>query len=147
MAILKQRGDYHDLVAYQKAECVYDVTYYFVEHFLKHDIRTHSQMLQAARSAKQNLIEGMRDATASSKLEINLLNTALGSLSELRADYEDYLRVRGLELKPLDSEWSQAMRKACPSTTTRPITAVRLRGKATRTLPTWPSRSSTRLTI
>ena len=94
----KEPGSYKSLKAYQKSECVYDITYYFVEHFLDriHD-RTVDQMQQAARSGKQNIVEGYSDAEGSSDSYHKLSVIAKGSLEELVEDYEDYLRVHGLE--------------------------------------------------
>ena len=93
----KKPGSYKSLKAYQKSECVYDITYYFVEHFLDrgHD-RTVDQMQQAARSGKQNIIEGLADGITSTEMQLKLLNIARSSLKELRADYEDYLQTRHL---------------------------------------------------
>jgi four helix bundle suffix protein len=95
----KKIGSYKTLLAYQKAECVFDITCYFVNHFLDraHD-RTVDQMQQAARSGKQNIVEGYSDAEGSSQIEHNLTTIAKGSLEELKEDYQDYLRVRGLEI-------------------------------------------------
>ena len=94
----KRPGSYKSLKAYQKSECVYDITYYFVEHFLDrgHD-RTADQMQQAARSGKQNIVEGYSDAEGSSASHHKLTVIAKGSLEELLEDYEDYLRVHHLE--------------------------------------------------
>ena len=98
----KRPGSYKSLKAYQKSECVYDITFYFVEHFLDrgHD-RTVDQMQQAARSGKQNIVEGYSDAEGSSDSFHKLSVIAKGSLEELVEDYEDYLRVHSLE------RWSQ----------------------------------------
>ena len=94
----KKPGSYKTLKAYQKSECVFDITYYFVEHFLDrgHD-RTVDQMQQAARSGKQNIVEGYSDAEGSSASHHKLTVIAKGSLEELLEDYEDYLRVHHLE--------------------------------------------------
>ena len=94
----KKPGSYKSLKAYQKSECVFDITYYFVEHFLDrgHD-RTVDQMQQAARSGKQNIVEGYSDAEGSSASHHKLTVIAKGSLEELLEDYEDYLRVHQLE--------------------------------------------------
>ena len=93
----KRPGSYKTLFVYQKSECVYDITYYFVNHFLDrtHD-RTADQMQQAARSCKQNIVEGYSDAEGSSASEHKLTTIAKGSLEELAEDYQDYLRVNGL---------------------------------------------------
>ena len=95
----KKIDSYRTLLAFQKAECVYDITFYFVSHFLdrSHD-RTADQMLQAARSGKQNIVEGYSDAEGSTDTEHKLTTVAKGSLEELKEDYRDYLRVRQLEL-------------------------------------------------
>ena len=94
---LRQDSDYRSLKAFQKAECIYDVTYYFAHRFLKANDRTIDQMVQAARSGKQNLAEGNIDGITSKEMELKLTNVNRASLHELLLDYEDYLRVRGLE--------------------------------------------------
>lgn len=94
----KQPGSYKTLKAYQKAVCIYDITFYFVQMFLdKVRDRTADQMLQAARSGKQNVVEGYSDAEGSSEVHHKLTVVAKGSLEELLEDYEDYLRARQLE--------------------------------------------------
>ena len=93
---LDQRGDYHSLIAFKKAECIYDITYHFAHRFLKIGDRTIDQMVQAARSGKQNLAEGYIDGVTSMEMMIKLINVNRGSLHELCLDYEDYLRVRNL---------------------------------------------------
>ena len=103
-SFLPQKGRYRDLVAFQKAECIYDITFYFAHHFLERGDRTIDQMIQAARSGKQNIAEGTAAATTSRETEIKLLNVARASLQELLIDYEDYLRVRDLEQWSLGSE-------------------------------------------
>ncbi len=94
---IRQDNNYSTLKAFQKAECVYDVTYYFANKFLQKGDRTIDQMVQAARSGKQNLAEGNIDGVTSKEMEIKLTNVNRASLHELLLDYEDYLRVRGLE--------------------------------------------------
>ena len=94
---IRQDNNYKTLKAFQKAECVYDVTYYFANKFLTKGDRTIDQMVQAARSGKQNLAEGNIDGVTSKEMEIKLTNVNRASLHELLLDYEDYLRVRGLE--------------------------------------------------
>ena len=94
---LRQDNNYRTLKAFQKAECIYDVTYYFVNKYLKVGDRTVDQMVQAARSGKQNLAEGNIDGITSREMELKLTNVNRASLHELLLDYEDYLRVRGLE--------------------------------------------------
>ena len=96
-SFLPQRGNYRQLIVYQKTECIYDVTYYFAHRFLEKGDRTIDQMVQAARSGKQNIAEGCAASTTSRETELKLVNVAKASLQELLVDYEDYLRVRGLE--------------------------------------------------
>ena len=98
---LRQDNNYRTLKAFQKAECIYDVTFYFAHQFLKPGDRTIDQMIQAARSGKQNLAEGNIDGITSREMELKLTNVNRASLHELLLDYEDYLRVRGLE------QWKQ----------------------------------------
>lgn len=93
---LDQRGDYRSLKAFKKAECIYDITFYFANTFLQRGDRTIDQMVQAARSGKQNLAEGYIDGVTSKEMAIKLTNVNRASLHELLLDYEDYLRVRGL---------------------------------------------------
>ena len=95
--IIKRKGNYRDLLCYCKAETVYDITYLFANRFLKTSDRTIDQMIQAARSGKQNIIEGYAASATSIETELRLLNVAKSSLQELLADYEDYLRTRDLK--------------------------------------------------
>lgn len=94
---LPQRGNYRNLLAFQKAECIYDITYYFAHKYLQKGDRTIDQMIQAARSGKQNIAEGSAASSTSKETEIKLTNVAKASFHELLVDYEDYLRVRGLK--------------------------------------------------
>ena len=107
---LRQDNDYRTMKAFRKAECIYDVTYYFAHTFLKPGDRTIDQMVQAARSGKQNLAEGTIDGVTSREMEIKLANVNRASLHELLLDYEDYLRVRGLEQWKLDDPRSEDAR-------------------------------------
>jgi four helix bundle suffix protein len=90
-------GGYQKLLSYQRAEMVYDATVRFCARFLMRGDRTVDQMIQAARSGKQNIIEGSMASATSKEMEIKLTNVARASLEELLADYRDFLRVRGLE--------------------------------------------------
>ncbi len=94
---IRQDNNYKTLKAFQKAECIYDVTYFFANKFLAKGDRTIDQMVQAARSGKQNLAEGNIDGVTLKEMELKLTNVNRASLHELLLDYEDYLRVRGLE--------------------------------------------------
>src|SRR5262245_35583659 len=104
-------GHYQELRSYQKAEVVYDLTYRFCERFLKRGDRTIDQMVQAARSGKQNIVEGSKASGTSKEMEIKLTNVARASLEELLMDYQDFLRVRDLCLWPKDSKEAQYVRK------------------------------------
>ena len=97
VTFLPKHGHYRNLRVYQVTEMVYDITYYFTQHYLSKGDRTVDQMVQAARSGKQNIAEGNQAAATSSETEIKLTNVAKASLEELLDDYEDYLRVRNLQ--------------------------------------------------
>ena len=101
--IIRNRGDYRQLLCYRKAEAIYDITYFFANKFLKQPDRTIDQMVQAARSGKQNIIEGYAAGATSIEAELRLFNVAKSSLKELLADYEDYLRTRNLRQWEQDS--------------------------------------------
>ena len=94
---LPQHGHYRHLRVYRVTEIIYDITFYFTRHYLSRGDRTVDQMVQAARSGKQNIAEGNQAAATSSETEIKLTNVAKASLEELLDDYEDYLRVRNLQ--------------------------------------------------
>lgn len=113
MAFLAQRGNYRDLIVFQKAECIYDITFYFTQNYLSKGDRTVDQMVQAARSGKQNIAEGSAASTTSRETEIKLLNVAKASLQELLLDYEDYLRVRHLSLWDKENPRTAKLRDIC----------------------------------
>jgi four helix bundle suffix protein len=92
--LVPRSGNYRKLLSYQKAEAIYDITYYFCQNYLKRGDRTIDQMVQAARSGKQNIVEGSAASATSRETEIKLVNVAKASLQELLVDYEDYLRTR-----------------------------------------------------
>ena len=104
-------GGYRKLKVYRKTEVIYDLTYYFCKKYLKLGDRTIDQMVQAARSGKQNIVEGNEVAETSAETMLKLLGVARGSLQELLIDYEDYLRVRNLRLWADDSKEVDAMRR------------------------------------
>src|SRR5882762_10777670 len=104
-------GNYRELVSYQKAEVVYDLTFRFCQRFLKRGDRTVDQMVQAARSGKQNIVETSKASGTSKKMEIKLTNVARASLEELLVDYRDFLRVRDLRLWKKDSKEALFVRK------------------------------------
>ncbi len=105
-SILPPRGDYQTLLSYQKSEVVYQITFRFCGRFLKKGDRTVDQMVQAARSGKQNIVEGSKAATTSKEMEIKLTNVARASLEELLEDYRDFLKVRDLPV------WDKQSREA-----------------------------------
>ncbi len=101
------------LLTYRYAEIIFDLTGVFVKNFLSEidNRRTREQMVQAARSGKQNIIEGTNRSTTSRKSEITLLDVARASLEELTADYEDFLRQRNLAIWSKDDLRVQKMRQ------------------------------------
>ncbi len=110
---LPKRGNYRGLIAYQKAECIYDITFYFAHTYFEKSDRTIDQMVQAARSGKQNIAEGSAASATSTETELKLINVARASLQELLVDYTDYLRVHGLEQWAMDSEKARQARLVC----------------------------------
>jgi four helix bundle protein len=89
-------GGYQDLLSYQKALIVYDATLHFCNRFFSKFDRTREQMIQAARSGKQNILEGSEASGTSKETEIKFTNTARASLKELLEDYRDFMRNRGI---------------------------------------------------
>jgi four helix bundle suffix protein len=104
-------GGYQKLLSYQKAEIVYDATVFFCDRFIDKRSRTHDQMIQAARSGKQNILEGSMASATSKETEIKLTNVARASLEELLADYRDFLRVRGLQEWPSEHPYARRLRE------------------------------------
>lgn len=92
---LRPSGGYRDLRSFQASTVVYDATVSFCKRFLDPRSRTIDQMVQAARSGRQNIAEGSRASATSSQTELRLVNVARGSLDELLLDYEDFLRQHG----------------------------------------------------
>jgi four helix bundle suffix protein len=99
-------GGYQNLLSYRKALIVYDATVRFCERFLSKRDRTVDQMAQAARSGKQNIVEGSMASGTSKESEIKLMNVARASLEELLEDYRDFLRTKGFTL------WDKNSREA-----------------------------------
>ena len=104
-------GGYEDLLSFQKARIVYDATVRFCERFLDRRDRTVGQMVQAARSGKQNILEGSQASGTSKEAEIKLVNVARASLEELLEDYRDFLRVRKLALWDKNSREARFVRR------------------------------------
>ncbi len=96
--LIPLHGGYRKLKSFQVAQLAYDVTVRFCDRYIEKRSRTHDQMVQAARSGVQNIAEGSQASGTSKKMELKLTNIARASLEELRLDYEDYLRQRGLVL-------------------------------------------------
>ena len=109
--LLPAYGNYRDLLSFQKAEIIYDLTHRFCERFLDKRDRTIDQMVQAARSGKQNIIEGVKASGTSKETELKLTNVARASLEELLADFEDFLRVRKAARWDKDSREALFVRK------------------------------------
>ena len=91
-------GGYRNLITYQKAEIIYDGTVYFCDRFFNKYNRTIDQMVQAARSGKQNIVEASMASGTSKETEIKLTNVARASLEELLIDYQDFLRTKKLPI-------------------------------------------------
>lgn len=108
---LRPSGGYRKTASFQTATIIYDSTYWFCEKFLDPRSRTVDQMVQAARSGRQNIAEGSRASATSSQTELRLLNVARSSLEELLLDYEDFLRHRRLPQWTPDSAEAQAVRE------------------------------------
>ncbi len=110
---LKNKGNCRSLRVYRVAKIIYDITYLFTRRFLNPHDRTTDQMVQAARSGKQNIVEGSKAATTSMETQIKLTNVAKASLQELLEDYEDYLRVRDLSIWDKNSAKALQTREFC----------------------------------
>lgn len=112
--VLKKAVVWKELYFYRKSDAIYQLTVEFCRRFLPpYGDRTVDQMVQAARSGKQNIIEGSEDGQTSSEMEIKLLNVARGSLQELQADYQDYLNTHRLNIWSTDNERQKRLRDFC----------------------------------
>src|SRR5580765_224340 len=107
---LRPHGGYRRLRSFQVTEIIYDGTVVFCDRFVDKRSRTHDQMVQAARSGRQNIAEGSRAAATSSQTELRLVNVARASLDELLLDYEDFLRQRGKVMWRKDDPAARAVR-------------------------------------
>ncbi len=107
---IRRSGGYRKLASFQSATLIYDATYGFCGKFVDSRSRTVDQMVQAARSGRQNIAEGSRAAATSSQTELRLVNVARASLEELLLDYEDYLRHRRMPLWTVDSREASEVR-------------------------------------
>lgn len=114
MTFLPKKGNYRGLIVYQKAECIYDITFFFAHHFfVERKDRTINQVVQAARSGKQNIAEGCAAASTSAETELKLLGVARASMQETLLDFEDYLRTRHLEQWALDDPRTKQTQEFC----------------------------------
>ncbi len=109
-SLIPAHGGYRNLKSYQTAEIIYDATVVFCDRFIDKRSRTHDQMVQAARSGKQNIAEGSMVSGTSKKSELKLIGVARASLEELLLDYKDFLRQRGLPLWEKTHLEAQAVR-------------------------------------
>jgi four helix bundle suffix protein len=108
---LPKGGNYRELVSYRKAEVIYDFTHRFCGKFLRRGDRTIDQMVQAARSGKQNIAEASKASVTSTEMEVKLTNVARASLEELLLDYEDFLRTRDHLIWSKDSQEALYVRR------------------------------------
>jgi len=115
--LIPLHGGYRKLKSFQVAQLAYDVTVRFCDRYIEKRSRTHDQMVQAARSGVQNIAEGSQASGTSKKTELKLTNVARASLEELRLDYEDYLRQRGL------AQWPREDARRAEIIAARPATA------------------------
>jgi four helix bundle suffix protein len=104
-------GGYKNLITYQKSEIIYDGTIYFTKRFFQKYDRTIDQMVQAARSGKQNIVEASMASGTSKEMEIKLTNVARASLEELKIDYQDFLRTNKLPLWDKDHKLVARLRE------------------------------------
>jgi four helix bundle suffix protein len=112
-SLIPPHGGYQDLQSYKMAEIVYDGTAVFCDRFISPKSRTHDQMVQAARSGKQNIAEGSMASGTSKKTELKLVGVARASLEELLVDFKDFLRQRGLPLWGKDHPKVKEVRGLC----------------------------------
>lgn len=111
--LIPPHGGYRELQSYQMAEIVYDATVVFCNRFIDRRSRTHDQMVQAARSGKQNIAEGSMASGTSKKTELKLIGVARASLEELLLDFQDYLRQQGLPLWGKEHPKAREVRALC----------------------------------
>lgn len=109
--LLPPRGDYRVLLSYRKADVIYQITYRFCRRFLNKADRTVDQMIQAARSGKQNIVEGSKAAATSKETEMKLTGVARASLEELLEDYRDFLHARDMKVWEKNDREARYVRK------------------------------------
>lgn len=111
--LIPPHGGYQELQSYKMSEIAYDATVVFCNRFINIRSRTHDQMVQAARSGKQNIAEGCMASGTSKKTELKLIGVARASLEELLLDYQDFLRQKGLPLWGKDHLKAKEVRNLC----------------------------------
>ena len=111
--VLRKQANWEDLYFYQKSNVLYQLTFVFTKRFLTRGDRTIDQMVQAARSGKQNIVEGSADGVTSMEMELKLLNVARSSIKELKEDYEDYITSRRLQRWKSGHERYDGMLRFC----------------------------------
>lgn len=111
--LIPPHGGYKDLKSYQMAEVVFDATSAFCARFVDKKSRTHDQMVQAARSGKQNIAEGCVTSGTSKKSELKLIGVARASLEELLLDYKDFLRLNNLPIWEKEHPQAKTVRALC----------------------------------
>lgn len=126
---MPKHGGYRELLSYRKATIVFDGTVSFCSRFLDPKSRTHDQMIQAARSGKQNIVEGSAASGMSKEMEIKLTSVARASLEELLEDYRDFLRTRRLEEWGKDHPYKRRFRELNKD----PLSTTRLTRRASST--------------
>jgi four helix bundle suffix protein len=109
--VIGPHGGYRNLKSYQNAEIIHDATVAFCNRFIDRRSRTHDQMVQAARSGKQNIAEGSMASGTSRKTELKLVGVARASLEELLLDYQDFLRQSGLPIWEKEHQKAVEVRK------------------------------------
>ena len=114
--LIPKHGGYRHLKSFLVSEVIYDLTVRFCDRWIRPGSRTHDQMVQAARSGRQNIAEGSQDSATSKKMELKLTQVARGSLEELKLDYEDYLRQNRLPQWARNDPRRQALIDLRPAT-------------------------------
>jgi len=109
--LIPAHGGFRELKSYQSAEIVYDATVRFCDRFVDRRSRTHDQMVQAARSGKQNIAEGSAASGTSKKFELKLVGVARASLEELLLDYDDHVRLGGWALWSKEHPMAREVRR------------------------------------
>ena len=112
--VLNTQTNWEELYFYQKSDVIYQMSFAFCDRFINlYKDRTRDQIIQAARSCKQNIVEGLADGVTSSEMQLKLLNVARASLKELKEDYKDYVKSRHLQFYDQNHPKYDGMLKYC----------------------------------